>query len=71
MARYPEHAPTHAVAGAALFALGRAAEARTALIEAIRINPFDPDPQCTLARVAEEPSEQRDAARACSVLRAN
>ncbi len=63
LARYPEHEPTHAVAGAALLALGRDAEARVELLEAVRINPFDPEPHCGLARSdAADRSEQTSCA---------
>ncbi|HET6333166.1 MAG TPA: hypothetical protein VFG30_08135 [Polyangiales bacterium] len=67
--RYPEHAPTHAVRGAALAELGRSDEARTALMEAIRINPFDPDPHCRLARIAQSSGDQRIEREACDTLR--
>jgi tetratricopeptide (TPR) repeat protein len=66
--RYPEHAPTHAVRGAALAELGRASEARSALLEAIRINPFDPDPHCRLAKIAQNPQEAQTERDACSLL---
>ena len=66
--RYPEHAPTHAVRGAALFELGRLDEARVALLEAIRINPFDPDPHCRLARIAKTSDETRTEQAACNAL---
>ncbi|MET0385055.1 MAG: tetratricopeptide repeat protein, partial [Polyangiales bacterium] len=68
--RYPEHAPTHAVRGAALHELGRIPEARASLLEAIRINPFDPDPHCRLLRITEEASEVEIERSACSLLRA-
>ncbi len=67
--RYPEHAPTHAVRGAALAELGRSEEARTALMEAIRINPFDPDPHCRLAGISLSDAEQRTEREACATLR--
>jgi tetratricopeptide (TPR) repeat protein len=70
LARYPEHAPTHAVRGAALLELGRPQEARSALLEAIRINPFDPDPHCRLRRIAQDPEEARVEQEACSLLAA-
>lgn len=66
--RYPEHAPTHAVRGAALHELGRLPEARKALLEAIRINPFDPDPHCRLERIAEEPEQVATERAACDLL---
>jgi Flp pilus assembly protein TadD len=67
--RYPEHAPTHAVRGAALAELGRSEEARVALMEAIRINPFDPDPHCRLARIAQKANDQKVEREACEMLR--
>jgi tetratricopeptide (TPR) repeat protein len=70
LSRYPEHAPTHAVRGAALHELGRLAEARTALLEAIRINPFDPDPHCRLERIAEQADETATERAACDLLNA-
>jgi tetratricopeptide (TPR) repeat protein len=68
LARYPEHAPTHAVRGAALFELGRSQEAHAALLEAIRINPFDPDPHCRLARIGKNAEETRIERAACDAL---
>ncbi len=67
MARYPEHAPAHDVRGEALAALGRNDEARTNLIESIRINPFDPAPHCALARLpnAGDAATERNA---CTLL---
>jgi tetratricopeptide (TPR) repeat protein len=68
--RYPEHAPTHAVRGAALHELGRTAEAHASLLEAIRINPFDPDPHCRLQQIASGPNEAEVEHNACGLLRA-
>jgi tetratricopeptide (TPR) repeat protein len=68
LARYPEHAPTHAVRGAALFELGRSQEAHAALLEAIRINPFDPDPHCKLAGIGKNADETRVEQTACRAL---
>lgn len=68
LARYPEHAPTHAVRGAALAELNRPDEARAALLEAIRINPFDPDPHCRLRRIALNSEDARVEQAACSAL---
>jgi Peptidase MA superfamily/Tetratricopeptide repeat len=64
-ARYPDHAPMHAMRGAALAAVGRGVEAYPALIEALRINPFDPEPQCTLASLAEAGVYAQHARDAC------
>jgi len=68
LSRYPEHAPTHAVRGAALHELGRLDEARSSLLEAIRINPFDPDPHCRLQRIAHTPGETDTERNACLFL---
>ena len=54
---------------AALAELGRSDEARTALMEAIRINPFDPDPHCRLAKLAQSGTDQRIEREACDTLR--
>jgi tetratricopeptide (TPR) repeat protein len=70
LVRYPEHAPTHAVRGAALQELGRNEEAHASLLEAIRINPFDPDPHCRLQRIAQDPKEAEVERAACSLLNA-
>lgn len=70
LSRYPEHAPTHAVRGAALHELGRLPEARAALLEAIRINPFDPDPHCRLQRIADDPDQASTERNACDLLTA-
>lgn len=67
--RYPEHAPTHAVRGAALHELGKLPEARTALLEAIRINPFDPDPHCRLEQISDDPDQLTTERAACDLLR--
>jgi tetratricopeptide (TPR) repeat protein len=67
--RYPSHAPTHALLGAARLQLGNRPGARTALREAIWINPFDPEPHCNLARAADEPVEVARERDACNVLR--
>jgi tetratricopeptide (TPR) repeat protein len=67
--RYPGHAPTHAVLGAAYVELGRLTEARAPLREAIWINPFDPAPHCGLARATDDPSERQREAQACQRLR--
>jgi tetratricopeptide (TPR) repeat protein len=66
--RYPGHAPTHAVLGAAYVELGRLADARAPLREAIWINPFDPAPHCGLARAADDPAERQREAQACQRL---
>ena len=60
--RYPDHAPTWALSGTAYRMLGRVEDARRALAEALRLNPFDPQPHCDLAEVAPtEPVRRREA----------
>jgi tetratricopeptide (TPR) repeat protein len=66
--RYPEHAPTWAISGSAWLALGDVAHAREALREAIRINPFDPQPHCDLAQAAEDDAERGREQTSCSML---
>lgn len=66
--RYPEHAPTWAVSGAAWLALGDRAQARDALREAIRLNPFDPSPHCDLAEATDDADERSRTRDACSAL---
>jgi len=67
--RYPGHAPTHALIGAARLLLGERAAAREALHEAILINPFDPNPHCDLARASDETAEIERERRACDELK--
>ena len=52
--RYPEHASLHAVLGDAHLVQGNIARARRSLIEAIRLNPFDPAPHCALAVAGQD-----------------
>jgi predicted Zn-dependent protease len=68
LADHPQHAPLHALRGAALKALNRPAEAVEPLREAIRLNPFDPSPHCQLARASAEAAEASREARACQQL---
>lgn len=56
--RYPDHAPTWALSGAAWLALGDRERAREALRETLRINPFDPQPHCDLAVATDDPAER-------------
>lgn len=65
---HPTHAPLHALRGASLIALARAAEAREPLQEAIRLNPFDPDPHCQLARLGAEFEGRTREREACQLL---
>lgn len=69
LARYPSHAPTYAVLGAARLRSGDRAGAATVLREAIRINPFDPDPHCNLADASAEAREVERERRVCAELR--
>lgn len=66
--RYPEHAPTWAISGAAWLATGDLAQAREALREAIRINPFDPEPHCSLAEATEDEAERVTERQSCRAL---
>lgn len=65
---HPMHAPLHAMRGLALVALRRPAEALPSLHEAIRLNPFDPEPHCALARSSESPEEVVRERAACAQL---
>lgn len=67
--RYPDHGPAHAVLGAAELALGRPERAAPALRDAVMINPFDPQPQCDLARSTTFDAERLWAQNACDLLR--
>jgi tetratricopeptide (TPR) repeat protein len=67
--RYPGHAPTHALLGAAKLQLGERADASAALREAIWINPFDPDPHCNLARASQDIGEVGREQKACAALK--
>jgi tetratricopeptide (TPR) repeat protein len=68
LADHPQHAPLHALRGAALKALDRQDEAAEPLREAIRLNPFDPAPHCQLARASTDASEASREAQACQLL---
>lgn len=62
LANHPEHEPALAVLASALVALGDHVGAQRAAIEAILINPFDPQPHCALAKTlttAERDREQQ------------
>ena len=68
VSRYPDHAPLLAALGSALLAEGRTEEARAQLMEAIRVNPFDPEPHCGLARAAATDAARRLEAAQCAAL---
>lgn len=68
LARYPEHAPAHAVLAAARLEAGLVPEAREAAREAIRLNPFDPEPHCVLGTAGADEAERTREAQACSTL---
>lgn len=53
---HPDHAPLLALLSASAAATGQSALARETALESIWLNPFDPEPHCALASVAEEPS---------------
>lgn len=65
---HPQHAPLHALKGAALVGMSRATEALESLREAIRLNPFDPAPHCQLARSVSDASESAQERSACALL---
>ncbi len=67
---HPQHAPLQALRGASLLALSRRDDAREPLHEAIRLNPFDPDPHCQLARLAATNAERTRELAACRLLSA-
>lgn len=62
---HPEHAPLLALLSAAAAASGQVALARETAIESIWLNPFDPEPHCALAQVAEDPVLAEIASAAC------
>jgi len=73
---HPQHAPLHALRGAALVALARANQAYEPLLEAVRLNPFDPEPHCLMARLdaaasGHSASERAREQRACALLGAH
>ncbi len=68
LARYPDHAPAHALLASALRLSGQGAGARTAAREAIRLNPFDPSPHCDLSAVTDHAPERDREADVCRRL---
>lgn len=67
--RYPDHAPSQAMLGAARLATGDRKNAAPALREAIYINPFDPQPHCDLARATDNARERDQELATCDTLR--
>lgn len=73
---YAEYEPLRALLGAAYAARGDVEGARRESIEAIRLNPFDPEPHCTLSEVGSDPAwgdvgqEVPNEAELCATLRA-
>lgn len=67
--RYPDHAPSHAVLGAAQLKLGNTQQAVKSLRESLFINPFDPAPHCDLARATDDAHERDRESRACRLLK--
>lgn len=65
---HPEHAPTRAVLGSALRALGDLEGAREHAEAAIALNPFDPRSHCDIAAITTEERERRRESRACDTL---
>lgn len=55
-AAHPDHAPLLALLAASAAATGQSELAREAALESIWLNPFDPEPHCALASVAEDPA---------------
>lgn len=53
-ALHPDHAPLLALLAASAAAGGQSTLAREAALESIWLNPFDPEPHCALAAVAED-----------------
>ncbi|MFW6051340.1 MAG: tetratricopeptide repeat protein [Myxococcota bacterium] len=66
--RYPDHAPAHVVRASALLAEGRRPAAAEAAREALRLNPFDPQPHCDLAMATDDADERRREQRWCDRL---
>jgi thioredoxin-like negative regulator of GroEL len=67
--RWPDHEPLWSVLASAHVARGQNALAREAAREAIRLNPFDPQPHCDLAQVSEAEGERAREQALCRDLR--
>jgi len=65
---HPQHAPLQTLRATSLIALGRPSDALSPLIEAIRLNPFDPEPHCQLARHGASEAERAREGAACKLL---
>ena len=65
---YPDHAPAHALMSSARLAKGDLSGSRAAAREAIRLNPFDPQPHCDLAGASRDEAEQRRESTQCQRL---
>lgn len=75
--RFAEYEPLRALLGAAYAAAGDLERARSESMEAIWLNPFDPEPHCTLAEIGAGPAapgagpeEAADESSLCASLRA-
>lgn len=66
--KHQSYAPIHTLLGVALQRAGQDAQARTHLVEALRLNPFDPEPHCGLALIGDDADQRRHAAEACRTL---
>jgi tetratricopeptide (TPR) repeat protein len=66
--RFPDHEPLWSTLGTALLARGERERARTASLEALWLNPFDPQPHCDLAQVAAGDDERVREERNCRDL---
>jgi tetratricopeptide (TPR) repeat protein len=66
---WPDHEPIWSVLASARLARGEMELAREAAREAIRLNPFDPQPHCDLAQVASDEAERAREQTLCRDLR--
>lgn len=60
LTHHPEHEPALSVLASSLVALGDHAGAQRAAIEAVLINPFDPQPHCALAKTLTTADRERE-----------
>ncbi len=68
LTRHPQHAPALALNAAARWGLGDSEGAARVATEAIRLNPFDPEPHCVLSGASGDAAERRDERRRCQRL---